>query len=348
MAINDTTLNFLLQTSADPSGIEKISQELAKLKQQTDQSNQAWAMLSQKSGESIDNLKKAASNLQAEAEQSGEAFQRLGSIVGLSIGGIAAAAVTGFVKEIIKLHENETKLHEEIAKANLELSRQDAEWASLAATAGSFFDVVNLGLKQLPLLQKLADAAAAAQKEQLTVAQKVIDKILESNFLGGSPIARQETEKRTAAQQNFVEALKAATDEQQKAGVAAAKWGEIEAGPVATAIGFVKGKLADLTTQIKAVGDPMTMAADPVKATAAVAKIDELNRQYAVWAQRLKSLQDEQDKLNKAEDRDARLAFNRNLTALLEQQRSVVESIRQQQQLIAAAPFLSADAKQSA
>ncbi len=322
MAIDSRTLEILIKTLADTKGVDEVKGKLGEL------------------GDS--------------AKGAGSLVGELSSLIGFGLGGAAVAGISELVSQFFALRDEEQKFAEQVRNANALLTSQEVQWSGLASTAGKFFDVVRVGMEILPTIQKLANEAAAAQEKQLTTMQKAYD-FMVKGFIAGAgapmpglgPNADLDARKAAESVAELSRVLKDYTADTQKAMQSEAEWARALAGPTAEAITTVEAKLADLRQQITAIGDPQKfLPLDPKKAADAVAKIQELQREYGVWDQRRQQLVKTQEKETEGEDADAN-ARRANLV-LMREQATVLQGIRQQQELISANPFMGADEKQTA
>jgi hypothetical protein len=163
---------------------------------------------------------------------------------------------------------------------------------------------------------------------------------MNNNPLMAGTYVQQNLDQTAKLQQQLNDKLVQSVSAFQRGKDAADEWAQLQSGPVSAAIDKVKTNISDLEARIAKL-QPTVKPEDNEQ-------FFELNSQLATQKRHLQELESEQTKLNRAEDRAGRLAFNREITALLREQGTTLQNIHEQEQLIKETPLLGIDEKNAA
>lgn len=277
----------------------------------------------------------------------------LGALLGslgttLTIAGLAGYELFQVVQH---LGDEARQLVTEYSKQTAELDKQVGEWTELAKAAGDFGDVIKLAAKVGPELAsaKLAEFRA----KELGLFEKFFDLLaigwnssFSFSFKNGlslsvaeGPFAKAlkdaQAAQRDLAKQQFRDAS-LAIDEAERF---AAERVRVQALDPSEAITIYTDKVRQLKTELEAI-DRHKSPEDLEKWRKKAAEVE----LYDKW---LKEATKEQEKSDKEDATARKRAAQDALNASLREEAMTLEGIRQQQQLIAQNPFLSANEKQS-
>ena len=310
MAAGDKNLQINIKTSADTSGIDQVKGKLGELGQ-----------TSQSTGQLVGNL---------------------GSLIGLSLGAGAIGVVSGIISKFSELGQQQVQNAQHIQDLTSKLTAQQGEWGALALSAGKFFDVVRIGLQMLPQIQALTSELHKLQTTQLDFGSKAFD-FVTRQFSTIPGFGAQPFE---AERQAMIKWLKDTRDNALVSDAAILKFSEDEVKAwQAMKDGLpVSERLAQINQQLVGL-ESKRAAIDPAKSQENQKSYVELMQQIATWDSRRLEAERELERLDRSGAREERAAVEQRITEIMRQQATIMQGIRQQQQLINADPFIGADAK---
>jgi hypothetical protein len=377
MSAVDRILRILLQTTADPRG--------------------------------IDDVKRRLQDLKGAAAETGETASNAGSLIGVGFGGAAVAALSLAYSKTVELTEQELRLATEIKGTTDKLSNQELEWFALADAAKTFTDAARLGVAAISQVAQLTEKAIEAQRTA-QAGPGLLESTLE--FLANIGNPGQKVRPWTDALNEQAKAYKAIADNARVAAVGAEHFAELQATefqalknlPVDESIAKIRQSIVDLS-QKRAGLNPLASTdefAQYERLNASIAHrtdlLGEMLKKQQQQREALKATGDQtrlnqaagdeeltiQEKVTQAYDKkfnelkklgigekqaaaaahdfaeslrqslevragtSADTSDQERLTALLRQQATILQNIRQQQELIRGNPLLGADDKDAA
>jgi hypothetical protein len=276
----------------------------------------------------------------------------LGSLgTSLSIAGLGAYELYHLISSQVEQTKELTKEFEKIPK---ELQNAIAEWDVLATRAQTFADKVKMAEKVKQDLDKMSNDMDAFRAKQLPLWQRFWDDLVTHNDnafdvngvlgkpnSGGTGPFEEERRKKVLEETNR-ELLKT-NEELNKADQATKDWAAAEAD-LSTGLATYSEKLTEAETKLAALDS--ARRSNPTDRAAVNAYVEQLGVVNDL-RDKVNELGGAWEKLKKSEDNANRKTQMQAISVLLREHASLLTSIREQQQLINANPFLSADAKQA-
>jgi hypothetical protein len=328
-----STLKILLQVQADVADLKgKLNPALAETKTQ---------------------LSEVSAAGQSAAVAGGELAGALSGLIGGAALGAVGALTFAFSQipgAVLQALDEIVRMNEEMIKQTNETAAAVREWERLSSVADKFADQVKLSERIATDLEKAAAEYAAWRSKELGFWATFIDTIASQwatiPGFGARPISEAADAATAAARNNLILQIQDQAGATEKAARAIAEWKDQQKN-LSTGIPEVEARVKGLTTAIdeqnliiSKVANKGLTASDLElhDAEGAVVERARLNEQLQLAQGHLKTLNDEQDKLNKstAGEREA----HRDIAALLSQQRVELEGIRLASQSGEQNPFL--------
>ncbi len=379
----ETGVDIQVRTKADLAALEETNNKLAEVKTVAEQLAAAGAKFDPKTnsfvstmasdaGKATEGLKITRYELAAIAQQlvtgnvTAQSLSRSLSALSLPI---TAAALAGFALErvITAVAEEELKAAQYAAKQATEIRQAVERWDELVQKVRDLggevrladkirgelakmeLDMADFRTRQLPLWESFGDKIAGRfggswtqMLTRMSLAPATLGLSLFTAPSGPPPLKTASDQARQQAQERYNQLVRDANIELDRAKQKSIDWAAAEAD-LPKGIQLYTDRVADLTIKLERL-DAQRHAnlTDPEAANAYGKTLSELNEAK----KSLEDLKKEQEDLNNAAGRET--ATRRELTALMREQATVLQGIRQQQELISVNPFMGADEKQTA
>jgi hypothetical protein len=359
----DSDLKIKVTSTADTSGIDDVTaamrnfQDVANRTGETVQQVQArfaegpkfvqaLTQEATKTAEAFTLTRTEAASLANELVRGEVSARGLGTALSGLGGNVAIAGIAAFALYEVINNSAEATLKAAKAAAEFETAlRRDVEqWAQMAQFARSLGDVVNLSSKVSQDLDKMASDMQKFRTEQLAAWKTFWDAI--QPFFKGIPGVGTFAGQKQADLQKQQEDLNKAT----QAGNTEITVAEQKAADYANAVAHLSQGISDYGQKVKdatarlqeldaqAAKDPTNLNVEKER-SAALKDLQETQKTY----QQLVADQSRLDDANKKDD-----TSNKDRLATYRELQTVIQGIRQQQQLIQGAPFMGADEKSKA
>jgi hypothetical protein len=300
----DKNLEILIKTIADTGAVDEVKAKIDELKASTDANAKAWKDVSASLGKSESDVKAYASALAKATDDSAAGLTKLASIAGVGIGSAIAGLFAATVQSLREFEQEEERAFEDMEKSRQKVIDMQTD---ILALQDAMISEARLGTE--PLEQSIS-----------RLRQEIIRVRTEQGLLNLST-------------EEGLKSWKALEEEAKKLGV------EL-------------GVLNNISRERQALLDK-----EAVTKAQAFGSQDEIAK--AEWGARYNQLLEQRKKLGLdisagtlneliyeeqlAKDKQASLDSTHSLSASLREQATILQGLRQQQQLIASSPFLGAD-----
>jgi hypothetical protein len=284
----------------------------------------------------------------------------LSSLMGSMGNSIAIAGVAAYGLGVLiqRTAEEQLRLNKELEKSTEHLSDQVDKWIQQAKVASDFGDVVKLGLEMGPALHKAAADLVEFRAQQVSGFGVFFDYVMAGFALmhpgSGDLITLDATQlaaAKKAQEELFRQRVVDAIAIKNLSKESADYFEKIKSGPTLEGILNLTAKIESLRARSAALDQPQVLKPDATfddvrRAGKAYEEQAQLDAELKVSLDLRKKLGAELDKENEAATKATEREQRQQINASLREQETLLEKIRQQQQLINANPFLSADQKQ--
>jgi hypothetical protein len=342
LEVNAAVLGVMRSRNLSQTELNALITEEAALLKGAAAANEATATSSLLVGVNISKARAEATTLGRELLTGMSTTRTFGSLLS-ALGptlGIAAVAGFGLYEIFVKSSAEAKKMTEEIEKENIDLQKQVQHWTDLALVAKDFQDVVRLGEKIDPELDKASEKLDELQKKSLGFGQAIEDVLIDAYKGFGPQIGlpdvntnRDATDAAAASQKALnAELLRQANIQVDIAQDSSALWQDYKDG--------VTGA-ADVTKSLEIQIQNVQKVLDGLDRNKSKFDFQEWVRfdsLLILLQQHLKQVQnDSADEKEKAQRRE--------VNDLLKQEQTLLQGIKDDQEIVSRNPFLSADAK---